>query len=728
MDVSELINDLNDAQRSAVCSPPSNQLVLAGAGSGKTRVLVHRIAWLIQVEGVSPYELMAVTFTNKAAREMRERLSVLLENESAVFRGMWVGTFHSIAHRLLKAHWREAGLSQSFQVMDSDDQLRLIKRIYQDLAIDDARWPFKQAQWFINGQKDEGVRAQYIQDGHDPFLRTMKLIYSAYEEACERGGMIDFAEILLRSHELWLNNSELLTHYQKRFRFLLVDEFQDTNAVQYAWLRVLAGKSSRLTAVGDDDQSIYGWRGAKIENIQRLNTDFAPLETVRLEQNYRSTSTILDAANAVIENNAGRLGKTLWTSGEKGDAIDLYCAFNEQDEARYIVDRVQAWMDKGLGIQNVAILYRSNAQSRVLEEAFLREAVSYRIYGGQRFYERLEIKNALAYFSLLLNRQADAAFERVVNTPTRGVGNKTIENLRQIAQDQGCSLYQASLNAIENNVFAGRATNALKAFLLLLDELSEAIVGLDLAEVSELVIRRSGLLDFHQKEKGERGQARVENLQELVNACRAFEPEDESLLPLQEFIDSAALDAGDAQADEFEDAVQMMTLHSAKGLEYPLVFLTGMEENIFPNKMSLEEPGRLEEERRLAYVGITRAMKKLVISYAETRRMYGEEKFNSLSRFVREIPNDLIQEVRIKSTVTRPTNYGTSASHASLVQREIDEFPNFRLGQNVMHGMFGEGTILQFEGKGAGARVQVNFPESGTKWLVLQFAKLEPVS
>ena len=727
MDVSELIDDLNEAQRAAVCATPSNQLILAGAGSGKTRVLVHRIAWLIHVENVSPYEIMAVTFTNKAAREMRERLSSLLDDNNSVFRGMWVGTFHSIAHRLLKSHWREAGLSENFQVLDSDDQLRLIKRVYQDLGLDDARWPFKQAQWFINGQKDEGVRPQYIREGHDPFLKTMKLVYSAYEEACERGGMIDFAEILLRSHELWLKSPALLKHYQDRFRFLLVDEFQDTNSVQYAWLRVLAGKACFITAVGDDDQSIYGWRGAKIENIQQISKDFAPVETIRLEQNYRSTSTILDAANAVIANNADRLGKTLWTSGEKGEPIDLYCAFNEQDEARYIVDRVQSWMDKGLGIQNVAVLYRSNAQSRVLEEAFLREAVPYRIYGGQRFYERLEIKNALAYLSLILNRQSDQAFERVVNTPTRGIGNKTVDAVRQIAQDRGCSLYQASIHAIENNVFTARAANALKGFLQLLDELDEAIVGLDLADIAELVIRRSGLLEFHQKEKGERGQVRVENLQELVNACRAFETEDENLTPLQEFIDSAALDAGDAQADDFEDAVQMMTLHSAKGLEFQLVFLAGVEENIFPHKMSLDEPGRLEEERRLAYVGITRAMKKLVVSYAETRRLYGEEKFNSLSRFVREIPDNLVQEVRIKSTVTRPAQFGGTKTHASLVQRDIESFPEFQLGQNVMHAMFGEGTILQFEGKGAGARVQVNFPEVGSKWLVLQFAKLEPI-
>ena len=721
MDVSHLLNDLNDAQRQAVSAPPGNQLILAGAGSGKTRVLVHRIAWLNQVEGVSPQQILAVTFTNKAAREMRERLQNLLgETTGYGTRAMWVGTFHGIAHRLLKAHWKEAGLVQNFQILDSDDQLRVIKRIYQALNLDDSRWPYRQTQWFINGQKDEGIRPDYIVDNGDPFTTTMKMIYSAYEEACARAGVVDFAELLLRSHELWLKNPALLAHYQRRFPFILVDEFQDTNSVQYAWLRVLAGDASRITAVGDDDQSIYGWRGAKIENIQQFSKDFADVDTIRLEQNYRSTATILQAANAVIAHNSDRLGKNLWTAGAEGEPVDLYSAFNEQDEARYIVERIQDWVNQGNARASAAILYRSNAQSRVLEEAFIRAGMPYRIYGGQRFYDRLEIKNALAYLRLLVNRLDDTAFERVINTPTRGIGSKTVDGIRLFAREQGCSLLQAAQSLVQNTALPPRANNAVTTFIQLLDELEVAIVDMPLDEQVEHVVHQSGLLEFHEKEKGERGQARVENLEELVSACKAFEPDNEELTPLEEFLDSAALDAGDAQADEYEDAVQMMTLHSAKGLEFPLVFLAGMEEGLFPHKMSVEEPGRLEEERRLCYVGITRAMEKLVICAAESRRLYGNENFNPLSRFVREIPAQLLQEVRIKSTITRPVSFGRSAD---LV--DTGEGLPFNLGQQVSHPKFGDGIILQFEGQGAQARVQVNFSREGSKWLVLQYAKLE---
>lgn len=730
MDPSDLINDLNDAQRFAVCAPLKNQLVLAGAGSGKTRVLVHRIAWMMAVENIAPYQILAVTFTNKAAREMRERLSNILGDDGrSGQRGMWVGTFHGIAHRLLKAHYQDAGLPENFQILDSDDQLRLIKRVYQALQIDEGKYPFRQAQWFINEQKDEGIRPQYLQDDHDPFIKIMKAVYEAYEDACKRGGLVDFAELLLRSHELWLNKPALLKHYQQRFRCILVDEFQDTNAVQYAWLRVLAGNECQLTAVGDDDQSIYGWRGAKIENIHKFSQDFSDVDTIRLEQNYRSTANILNAANAVIANNLGRMGKSLWTEGKEGEPIDLYSAFNEQDEARYIVQRIRDWQSKGQNLSESAILYRSNAQSRVLEEELLREGLAYKIYGGQRFYERLEIKNALAYCRLIVNRQDDAAFERIINTPTRGIGNKTIETIRLFAREQGCSMWEAAEGALKNNVFTSRASNALATFIELINGLETNIEEDTLADAVEGVINTTELLEFHKKEKGERGQARVENLEELVNACRVFEPEDEALSPMQEFLDRAALDAGEGQADDYEDAVQMMTLHSAKGLEFPLVFLAGVEENLFPHRMSADDPDRLEEERRLAYVGITRAMEKLVISYAESRRMHGEEKFNAVSRFVREIPKNLIQEVRIKSTITRPSSFSNSGVAASRYMDESieDEFPGIGLGQAVNHGVFGEGVVLQFEGQGAGARVQVNFGASGTKWLVLKYAKLEPL-
>jgi DNA helicase-2/ATP-dependent DNA helicase PcrA len=714
MDVTYILDPLNDAQRDAVASEAQNLLVLAGAGSGKTRVLVHRIAWLIEAEGLSPWSILAVTFTNKAAREMRSRIEEMLHIPT---HGMWVGTFHGLAHRLLKSHWQEAGLPQNFQILDSDDQLRLVKRVCRQLDLDESRWPPRQAQWYINGQKDEGLRAAHIQvEGNDIHALTMQRIYQAYEQACARGGLVDFAELLLRAHELWLNNAELLAHYQQRFRHVLVDEFQDTNTIQYAWLRVLAGDNIPVVAVGDDDQSIYGWRGARIENIQRFTEDFAGTRTVRLEQNYRSTSTILRAANAVISNNFGRLGKELWTTGEEGSPITLYSGFNEQDEARFIVERLEQWISDGNARSEAAILYRSNAQSRVLEEALLREAIPYRIYGGQRFYERLEIKNALAYMRLLVNRADDASVERVINTPPRGIGGKTLDFVRTLARERDLSLWAAIAAVRDEKSLPARALAALEGFCALLNELDSGTNELGLEEITDHVISHVGLIEFHKKEKGERGQARVENLEELVTAARQFDPQDESLSPLQEFLDNAALDAGDTQAAEHEDGVQLMTLHSAKGLEFPLVFLAGMEENLFPHRMSLEEPGRLEEERRLCYVGITRAMQQLVICYAETRRLHGNESFNAPSRFIREIPPELMEEVRLHTTITRPVSIGFS--HA------IPE-TGLSLGQRVEHQIFGEGVVLNFEGRGSNARVEVNFDKEGSKWLVVQYANLQ---
>jgi DNA helicase-2/ATP-dependent DNA helicase PcrA len=715
MDVSDILSPLNEAQRDAVAAESQNMLVLAGAGSGKTRVLVHRIAWLIRAEGYSPWSILAVTFTNKAAREMRSRIEEMLEIPS---QGMWVGTFHGLAHRLLKAHWKEAGLPQNFQILDSDDQLRLVKRVCRELELDDSRWPPRQAQWYINAQKDEGLRAAHIDaPPGDLFAQTMLQVYRAYEVACERGGMVDFAELLLRAHELWLKAPDVLQHYQGRFRQILVDEFQDTNTIQYAWLRVLAGKHIPVVAVGDDDQSIYGWRGAKIENIQRFTQDFATTRTVRLEQNYRSSQTILRAANGVIAFNQGRLGKELWTDGEAGEPITLYAGFNEQDEARFIVEQIERWTESGNTRASVAILYRSNAQSRVLEEALIRALVPYRIYGGQRFYERLEIRNALAYLRLLLNRHDDAAVERVINTPARGIGGKTLDILRDCARSRELSLWQAIGAVIEEKLLPARALGALEGFTTLINELDSGSDELSLEAIVELVIEGSTLLEFHRKEKGEKGQARVENLEELVSAAKQFVAPDDELSPLQQFLDNAALDAGDAQADEHEDSVQLMTLHSAKGLEFPLVFLAGMEENLFPHRMSLEEPGRLEEERRLCYVGITRAMQKLMITYAESRRLHGSESFNTPSRFIREIPAELLQEVRLNTTITRPVS--------SVMQAQVPD-TQLHLGQQVYHQIFGEGVVLNFEGRGASARVEVNFDTEGSsKWLVLQYANLQ---
>ncbi|ATP52802.1 DNA helicase II [Pseudomonas kermanshahensis] len=723
-DLSLLLNSLNDAQRQAVAASLGRQLVLAGAGSGKTRVLVHRIAWLIQVEQASPHSILSVTFTNKAAAEMRQRIEQLLGINPA---GMWVGTFHGLAHRLLRAHWQEARLVQNFQILDSDDQQRLVKRVMRELGLDEQKWPARQAQWFINGQKDEGLRPQHIQPGGDLFLSTMRDVYTAYEQACERAGVIDFSELLLRALDLWRDHPGLLEHYQRRFRHVLVDEFQDTNAVQYAWLRLLARGGDSLMAVGDDDQSIYGWRGAKIENIHQYTADFPDAEMIRLEQNYRSTGGILKAANALIANNSGRLGKELWTDMGEGEPLTLYAAYNEHDEARYVVETIESLIKQGNARNEIAILYRSNAQSRVLEEALLRERIPYRIYGGQRFFERAEIKNAMAYLRLLEGRGNDAALERVINVPPRGIGEKTVEAIRDHARHSQLSMWEAMCQLIAAKALKGRAASALGAFIELIEGLAAKVVDMPLHTMTQVTIEQSGLILYHQEEKGEKGQARVENLEELVSAARNFESSDEDadLSPLSAFLGHASLEAGDTQADEHEDSIQLMTLHSAKGLEFPYVFLVGMEEGLFPHKMSLEEPGRLEEERRLAYVGITRAMRQLVMTYAETRRLYGSETYNKVSRFVREIPAGLVQEVRLSNSVSRPFG-GAKATTSNLFANANIPQTAFNLGQRVQHAVFGEGVILNFEGSGAQARVQVNFAE-GSKWLMLGYAKLEAV-
>ncbi|MFG0633927.1 DNA helicase II [Pseudomonas sp. xss_2] len=723
-DLSLLLNSLNDAQRQAVAASVGRQLVLAGAGSGKTRVLVHRIAWLIQVEQASPHSILSVTFTNKAAAEMRQRIEQLMGINPA---GMWVGTFHGLAHRLLRAHWQEARLAQNFQILDSDDQQRLVKRVIRELGLDEQRWPVRQAQWFINGQKDEGLRPQHIQPGGDLFLGTMRSIYVAYEQACERAGVIDFSELLLRALDLWRDNPGLLEHYQRRFRHLLVDEFQDTNAVQYAWLRLLAKGGDSLMVVGDDDQSIYGWRGAKIENIHQYTDDFPDAEMIRLEQNYRSTGGILKAANALIANNSDRLGKELWTDVGEGEPLTLYAAYNEHDEARYVVESIESVIKQGSARSDIAILYRSNAQSRVLEEALLRERIPYRIYGGQRFFERAEIKNAMAYLRLLEGRGNDAALERVINVPPRGIGEKTVEAIRDHARHSQLSMWEAMCQLLAAKALKGRAASALGAFIELIENLAAKAAEMPLHLMTQTVIEQSGLIIYHQEEKGEKGQARVENLEELVSAARNFESseEDAELSPLSAFLGHASLEAGESQADEHEDSIQLMTLHSAKGLEFPYVFLVGMEEGLFPHKMSLEEPGRLAEERRLAYVGITRAMRQLYMTYAETRRLYGSETYNKVSRFVREIPPGLVQEVRLSNSVSRPFGGAQTQSSSIFANASIPQTA-FSLGQRVQHSVFGEGVILNFEGSGAQARVQVNFAE-GSKWLMLGYAKLEAI-
>ncbi len=721
MDVSDLLDPLNDAQRDAVTSPAGPVLVIAGAGSGKTRVLVHRIAWSIRVEGASPYGVLAVTFTNKAAAEMRGRTEQLL---GIPVGGMWVGTFHSLAHRLLRAHWREAHLPQTFQILDSDDQYRLIRRLLKSLEIDEAQWPPKQVQWFISGRKEEGLRPQHIDARGDLFTTQMLRIYQAYEDNCRRAGLVDFAELLLRAHELLRDNAALLAHYRQRFQHILVDEFQDTNTLQYAWLRLLAGERGYLFAVGDDDQSIYGWRGARIENIQRFSKDFPGTRVLRLEENYRSTRTILEAANALIAHNSGRLGKELWTRGEQGEPILLYAAFNEFDEARFIVERLRRWAEEGNRRAEAAILYRSNAQSRVLEEALLAVGMPYRVYGGLRFFERAEIKDALAYLRLIANRDDDASFERVVNTPTRGIGERTVAAVRDLARQKQIPLFSACRALLATPDLTGRANSALKVFVDLIERLAADTVQLELGDKAEHVIHHSGLLDHYRKEKGEIGQARVENLEELVTAARQFPaPEESELDPLSAFLTHAALEAGEGQANQWDDCVQLMTLHSAKGLEFPLVFICGVEEGLFPHQMSIEEPGRLEEERRLCYVGITRAERELYLTHAESRRLHGSETFPRPSRFLSEIPVELIREVRSHARITPP---GGLANYAAAVPENVPG--GLRLGQRVAHATFGEGVVTNYEGQGSSARVQVNFAAAGSKWLVLAYAKLQAMS
>jgi len=727
MDVSHILDELNTAQRDAVSSPEGSVLVLAGAGSGKTRVLIHRIAWLIEVQGVSPHSIMAVTFTNKAAAEMRNRAASMLNIPVS---GMWIGTFHGLAHRFLRQHWQEAKLLEGFQILDSDDQFRLIKRVMKSLDIDDTRYPPRQVQWYINGQKDEGKRPQHINDYDDMFQAQMIRIYTAYEAACQRSGLLDFAELLLRVLETLRENPSLLAHYHRRFGHILVDEFQDTNAIQYAWVRLLAGDQAHLFVVGDDDQSIYGWRGARIENILNFEKDYSQARTVRLEQNYRSTGNILAAANALITHNSGRMGKELWTDDKEGAPIELYAAWNDREEARFVLDRIAQAADRGMSYADMAILYRSNAQSRAFEELLVSRAIPYRVYGGQRFFDRAEIKDALAYLHLTNNRDNDAAFERVVNMPTRGIGERTLDIVRRAARASDITLWRAASQLIGGPELSARASNALLAFLKLIDALQEQIDDLPLHEQVDHVIPHSGLADLYARGKGEKAEQKLENLEELVTAAKSFAhdyapgEEEAEMDILTAFLTHAALEAGEAQSEAGKDSVQLMTLHSAKGLEFPLVFVCGLEEGLFPHARSIEDREGLEEERRLCYVGITRAREELVLTYAESRTLHGSESYQQVSRFISEIPAGLLHEVRPRVNVSQPVyrnQSGGSKTPTHVAQSER----GFKLGQRVQHGKFGEGTVTNMEGAGAHARVQVNFEQAGAKWLVVAYANLQ---
>ena len=715
MDVSHIIDPLNEPQREAVAAPPGPVLVLAGAGSGKTRVLTHRVSWLVEAHQVSPLSILAVTFTNKAAGEMRGRVEQLLELPG---RGLWVGTFHGIAHRLLRAHYREAGLEEGFQILDSADQHRIVRRVLKDLGLDEGYWPPKQVQWYINGNKEEGRRPQHLGEPSDMQQRELLRIYRAYEEFCQRFSLVDFAELLLRAFELLKHNEPLRESYRRKLQHILVDEFQDTNAIQYDLIKLLGEVHRRVFVVGDDDQSIYGWRGARVENILQFERDFPGARVFRLEQNYRSSANILNAANAVIDFNQGRLGKKLWTEDGEGESVKLYAAYNEFDEAHFVVDRIQSWVDQGNPRNEAAILYRSNAQSRVFEEILLDTGMPYRVYGGLRFFERAEIKDALAYLRLAASRRDDPSFERVVNLPTRGIGNKTLDQVREYARINQVPMWDAARVLIESRELPSRAASALSGFIELINDLDARIDKQPLAEQVDTAIRASGLLDHYRKEKGEKAEGRLENLEELVTAARQFDShdQDEDMAPLLAFLTHAALEAGEGQAQAWEDCVQLMSLHSAKGLEFPLVFLTGMEEGLFPHQRSLAEPGRLEEERRLCYVGMTRAMRQLYLTYAEIRRWHGRENYSSPSRFLGEVPGELLEEVRgggfSMGAIPGPARPPQAATGG------------LRLGDQVQHASFGSGTVLNIEGSGEHARVQVNFDDVGSKWLVLAYANL----
>ena len=719
MEVTDILESLNDAQRAAVSAPAHPALVLAGAGSGKTRVLVHRVAWLIRVEGVAPQEVMAVTFTNKAASEMRQRIETLLGMST---RHLWIGTFHGLAHRLLRRHWSEAGLAEGFQIMDSDDQQRLIRKLLKSLGLENTDWSPRQLQWEFNAYKDEGLRAADLSDEGNSTRRQSIDLYRRYEDICEHSSLVDFGELLLRVLDLFRNNPDVRAMYQQRFRHVLVDEFQDTNAIQYRWLKLLTEGGAVPFVVGDDDQSIYRWRGARVENLFQFERDFNDTQVVRLEQNYRSTANILQAANAVIDNNDARMGKNLWTDGASGELIKLYGAFNERDEAEFVINRIQDYIGEGNRRADAAILYRSNAQSRVFEESLLAAGIPYRVYGGQRFFERAEIKDALAYLRLIANRDDDPSFERVVNTPTRGIGARTVDVVREHARRTGVSLWRAAGEIIAEDGLAKRAATALWKFLRLIEVMDEATRDLPLHEQVEHVVAHSGLIAHHSKDATTSGETRIENLQELVSAARdALVDDDSELSPLHEFLAYAVLESGESQAGAYEDSVQLMTLHSAKGLEFPLLFLCGMEDGLFPHQRSLNDANGLEEERRLCYVGLTRAREQLYLSYAEQRRLHGMDNYSVPSRFLREIPPELIEELRPNMRVARPVAH----AHSYSGRQSSESASGVPLGRRVRHSKFGEGVVLNSEGSGAHARVQVNFEQAGTKWLVMAYANLE---
>ena len=731
LNTDDILKNLNEHQAEAVTTDAQHALVLAGAGSGKTRVLVHRIAWLIAAEFVSPYSILGVTFTNKAAAEMRNRIAFMLKRE---IRDMWIGTFHGIALKLLQINTEAAGLPKNFQILDSDDQYRLIRRCLADLELDEKQWPPRTIQAFINDQKNEGLRAHEVEDFGDFNNQTLIKVFGHYDDHCQRAGLVDFSEMLLRAHELLLNDEAVLKKYQQRFSHILVDEFQDTNAIQSAFIQLLAGNQNKVLVVGDDDQSIYAWRGAKVDHILDFQSLYANTAMYKLEQNYRSTQNILDAANGVIANNKKRLGKKLWSAQEQGELLSVYGAHSEFDEAFFVGETIESLLAETTSADDIAILYRSNAQSRLLEEALLKRSIPYQIYGGLRFFERLEIKDVLAYARLVNNRHDDIGFERVINTPTRGMGLKTINLIRNYAQMEQSSLWDAGQKLVKEGKLSNRAATSLAAFVNLIDELEansfDGEQQQNLAHLFSDIIERTALKDHYLKEPPEKAQTRLENLDELINAAEMFEISEEDLAlgltPLAAFLAQVSLDAGDTTQVN-EPHVQLMTLHSAKGLEFPVVFIVGMEQGLFPHQNSMEDFNKLQEERRLAYVGITRAERQLFLSYATSRRMRGKITAAQPSQFLREIPKELIKQMRGN---IHPTSYSSQASTNTPYQQQQQSAPEspYQLGQSVRHKSFGEGVITDMSGKGDYLQVLVQFNDFGPKVLAVKFAKLDIIS
>ena len=727
--MSDLLANLNSEQLAAVTLPPQHALILAGAGSGKTRVLTTRIAWLVSTGQASPHGILAVTFTNKAAKEMLARLSAMLPINT---RGMWIGTFHGLCNRLLRAHHREAGLPALFQILDSADQLSAIKRLLKNLNVDEEKFPPRELAHFINAHKEQGIRAAQTEVYDDYTARRVEL-YKEYDAQCQREGVVDFAELLLRTYELLCRNEPLRRHYQDRFRHILVDEFQDTNRLQYDWLKLLSGHDGAvrvtdgacLFAVGDDDQSIYAFRGAEVGNMRDLEREFGVKNVIRLEQNYRSHGNILDAANALIKNNRGRLGKNLWTDAGAGDPIRVFEGFSDFDEARFIVDEVRELVRDGYPREQIALLYRSNAQSRVLEHQLFTAGVSYRVYGGLRFFDRQEIKHALAYLRLIANPDDDTAFSRVVNFPTRGIGSRSLEALQEAAHRANSSLYNAAAG------LSGKAGASVSCFIRLVEAMRAETAGLPLPEVIDHLVEKSGLRQHYLAEK--EGRERLENLDELINAATSFLQEDVDSVsnpaevdPVASFLAHASLEAGEHQAGEGQDAVQLMTVHAAKGLEFDAVFITGLEQGLFPHDNAAQERDGLEEERRLMYVAVTRARKRLYLTHAQTRMLHGQTRYCVHSAFLDELPEELLRQVGPASAYGGGAPANGAKQAASKAGRGQESAGGFRIGQSVQHVKFGLGVIVSAEGGGRGARVQVNFGAQGMKWLELEYAKLAP--